>query len=145
MLVSWLNSSMVWQTSNSTASPSSLQVVVFLSRRIMSRPERNSRALTEANATCGIFTQPVTVDLCRITAQVLGSNRSGFWFEVWLPDDWSGRFLATGNGGLGGCIQYSDVRYGASPGFAIISTNNGHQGYTGAPFLHNLDVIQDFA
>ncbi|KAK1621742.1 Tannase/feruloyl esterase [Colletotrichum phormii] len=101
--------------------------------------------ITEADATCGIFTQSVSVNLCRITAQVPTSNRSGFWFEAWLPEDWSGRFLATGNGGLGGCIQYYDVEYSASLGFATIATNNGHQGYTGAPFLHNLDVIQDFA
>ncbi|CAI0644857.1 unnamed protein product [Colletotrichum noveboracense] len=54
-----------------------------------------------------------------------------------LPRDW--------RGGLGGFIQYYDVEYGESLGFATIATNNGHQGYTGAPFLHNLDVIQDFA
>ncbi|KAG7052056.1 tannase and feruloyl esterase [Colletotrichum scovillei] len=116
--------------------------VSFTSEYITSGTEL---ALTEADATCGIFTQSVSVNLCRITAQVPTSNRSGFWFEAWLPEDWSGRFLATGNGGLGGCIQYYDVEYGASLGFATIATNNGHQGYTGSPFLHNLDVIQDFA
>ncbi|KAH0428416.1 feruloyl esterase b [Colletotrichum camelliae] len=41
--------------------------------------------------------------------------------------------------------MYYNVEYGASLGFATIATNNGHQGYTGAPFLRNLDVIQDFA
>ncbi|KAK1467082.1 tannase and feruloyl esterase [Colletotrichum melonis] len=116
--------------------------VCFTSEYITSGTEL---AFAEADATCGIFTQPVSVNLCRITAHVPTSNRSGFWFEAWLPEDWSGRFLVTGNGGLGGCIQYYDVEYGASLGFATIATNNGHQGYTWAPFLHNLDVIQDFA
>ncbi|KAF0323579.1 putative feruloyl esterase [Colletotrichum sp. SAR11_59] len=124
------------------ASTSLVSGVSFASTYI---PAGTELQLNEVDATCGIFTQAVTVNLCRVVGQVPTWNRSGFWFEAWLPEDWSGRFLATGNGGLAGCIQYYDVEYGASLGVATIATNNGHQGYTGAPFLHNLDVIQDFA
>src|SRR5690349_14861550 len=28
-------------------------------------------------------------------------------FEVWLPEQWNGKFLAVGNGGLAGTISYS--------------------------------------
>ncbi|KAI3529499.1 tannase and feruloyl esterase [Colletotrichum filicis] len=35
-------------------------------------------ALAEADATCGIFTQSVSVNLCRIAAHVPTPNRSGF-------------------------------------------------------------------
>jgi hypothetical protein len=65
--------------------------------------------------------------------------------ETWLPQNWSGRFLSVGNGGLGGCIQYEDIEYGASLGFATVGTNNGHDGMTGRSFLNNPDVIEDFA
>ncbi|KAI8265991.1 putative feruloyl esterase [Colletotrichum sp. SAR11_239] len=124
------------------ASTFSISGVSFTSTYI---PAGTELQLNEVDATCGIFTQAVSVNLCRVVGKVPTSDGSGFWFEAWLPEDWSGRFLATGNGGLGGCIQYYDVEYGASLEFATIATNNGHQGYTGAPFLHNLDVIQDFA
>ncbi|EXJ88746.1 feruloyl esterase [Capronia coronata CBS 617.96] len=65
--------------------------------------------------------------------------------EIWLPEDWSGRFLSTGNGGLGGCIQYEDIEYAASLGFAAVGTNNGHDGMSGRSFLNNPEVIEDFA
>ncbi|EON96030.1 putative feruloyl esterase b protein [Phaeoacremonium minimum UCRPA7] len=73
------------------------------------------------------------------------SNRSGIDMEVWLPKNWTGRFLSTGNGGLGGCIQYEDIEYATSLGFAAVGTNNGHNGMTGQAFLNNPDVVQDFA
>lgn len=98
-----------------------------------------------ADQTCGRPSQNVSVDLCRVTLQVATSPRSGIKLEVWLPEKWSGRFLSTGNGGLGGCIQYEDIDYAASLGFATVGTNNGHDGMGGQSFLNNPDVIEDFA
>jgi feruloyl esterase len=45
----------------------------------------------------------VSQDVCRVAAFIRTSERSGVHFEAWLPQDWNGRFLATGNGGIGGC------------------------------------------
>ncbi|TDZ41479.1 putative feruloyl esterase B-2 [Colletotrichum trifolii] len=98
-----------------------------------------------ADSSCGRTSQTVTADLCRLTAQVATSSRSGFKFEAWLPQNWTGRFLSTGNGGLGGCVQYEDLDYASSLGFATVATNNGHDGMSGASFLDNPDVIEDFA
>ena len=75
-------------------------------------------------STCGIPSQVVSVDLCRIAMYVATSDRSGMWWyevlyereeayswvigitlEAWLPTNWTGRFLSTGNGGISGCIQ----------------------------------------
>ncbi|OJJ35961.1 hypothetical protein ASPWEDRAFT_156253 [Aspergillus wentii DTO 134E9] len=98
-----------------------------------------------ADSSCSRPSQHVTVDLCRVTMQVATSARSGIEMEAWLPVNWSGRFLSTGNGGLGGCIQFEDIQYAASLGFAAVGTNNGHDGATGKSFLHNPDVIEDFA
>ncbi|KAL0938616.1 feruloyl esterase B-2-like protein 1 [Colletotrichum truncatum] len=101
--------------------------------------------LPGADPSCGRTSQTVSADLCRLTAQVATSTRSGFKFEAWLPQNWTGRFLSTGNGGLGGCIQYEDLDYGSSLGFATVATNNGHDGMSGVSFLNNPDVIEDFA
>lgn len=70
---------------------------------------------------------------------------SGFEMEAWLPQNWTGRFLTVGNGGLGGCIAASDMTYGAARGFAVVATDNGHAGNTGVPFLNNPGVVEDFA
>lgn len=98
-----------------------------------------------ADPSCGRASQNVTVDLCRVITQVATSARSGIKMEAWLPVDWSGRFLSTGNGGLGGCIQFEDIQYAASLGFAAVGTNNGHDGSGGQSFLDNPDVIEDYA
>lgn len=67
--------------------------------------------------------------------------------EVWLPtkEAWTGRFLSTGNGGLAGCIGYSDIAYGADLGFSTVCTNNGHNGTRGTAFYQNDQVVEDFA
>ena len=53
--------------------------------------------------TCSRPSQVVTVNLCRMGLSVPTSNRSSISFELWLPEEWSDRFLATGNGGIDGC------------------------------------------
>ncbi len=53
--------------------------------------------------TCARPSQLVTVDLCRVGLSIPTSNRSSISFELWLPENWSGRFLSTGNGGIDGC------------------------------------------
>ncbi|OSD06507.1 feruloyl esterase-like protein [Trametes coccinea BRFM310] len=51
--------------------------------------------------------------------------------EVWLPDDWNGRVLTVGNGGLAGGVTVAELGHVAVPqGFAGISTNTGHDGGT---------------
>ncbi|KAH7333045.1 Tannase/feruloyl esterase [Rhexocercosporidium sp. MPI-PUGE-AT-0058] len=95
--------------------------------------------------TCGRPSQAVSVNLCRVALNISTSSRSSITMEAWLPENWSGRFLSTGNGGLGGCIQYEDIQYAVSLGFATVGTNNGHNGMTGVSFLNNPDIIEDFA
>ncbi|KAK4495323.1 hypothetical protein PRZ48_013654 [Zasmidium cellare] len=96
-------------------------------------------------ATCGQAAQVAPVDLCRVAMYVATSNRSGITMEAWLPSNWTGRFMSTGNGGLNGCIKYVDVAYGASFGFAAVGANNGHNGTRGTAFEGNSDILEDFA
>ncbi|KAJ7087920.1 tannase and feruloyl esterase [Mycena belliarum] len=91
-------------------------------------------------------TAPVTsAPLCRVQFVINTTSTSAVHAEAWLPDTWFGRFLATGNGGLGGCIDYTAVDYGASLHFATFGTDNGHDGMSGRPFLNHPEVINDFA
>ena len=42
-------------------------------------------------------------------------------------------------------IDYSSLDYGNTLHFATIGSDNGHDGYSGAPFLNQPEVINDFA
>lgn len=45
-------------------------------------------------------------DVCRVALRIDTSDRSVIHFEAWLPKDYSGRVLASGNGGLNGCREF---------------------------------------
>ncbi|KAI0843645.1 tannase and feruloyl esterase [Hypoxylon sp. FL0890] len=88
-----------------------------------------------------------TADICRLVLVVATTSSSEVQLEAWLPDlqSWNGRFLATGNGGIGGCIDYATMQNGAGLGFAAFGTNAGHNGSVGYDFfLNQPDVINDF-
>ncbi|KAK6992782.1 hypothetical protein R3P38DRAFT_2569070, partial [Favolaschia claudopus] len=90
-------------------------------------------------------TADVNVPLCRVQFVTNTTNTSMVHAEAWLPDEWYGRFLGLGNGGLGGCIDYAHLDYGTSLHFATVASNNGHDGQGGAPFFGKPEVINDFA
>ncbi|HEU4778768.1 MAG TPA: DUF6351 family protein [Steroidobacteraceae bacterium] len=58
----------------------------------------------------------------------------GIGFAVALPTNWNGRFLFQGGGGLNGSVQpplgaqYAGDRSAIARGFAVASTDSGHQG-----------------
>ncbi|THU94497.1 tannase and feruloyl esterase [Dendrothele bispora CBS 962.96] len=108
-------------------------------------PGGTNLTFPDNDPTCTRPSQLVLTDMCRIAMFVATSERSGINFEAWFPRNWTGRFLSTGNGGLSGCIQYEDLAYAAALGFATVGANNGHNGTSGAPFLNNPDVVEDFA
>ncbi|KAM0547218.1 hypothetical protein ACHAPJ_010480 [Fusarium lateritium] len=87
----------------------------------------------------------ITTNLCRVVVNVSTSDSSSVRVEAWLPDDWNNRLLATGTGGIGGCIDYRFVQNGAHLKFASFGTNAGHDGETGFDFfLNHPEVINDF-
>ncbi|KAK1635766.1 tannase and feruloyl esterase [Colletotrichum phormii] len=99
----------------------------------------------ENHPTCTRPGQVVEVDICRVSMLTTTGPISNVSIETWLPSNWTGRFLSTGNGGTGGCIQYEDIAYAVSRGFAAVGANNGHNGTIGSPFLNNPGTIEDFA
>jgi feruloyl esterase len=90
----------------------------------------------------------VTSNLCRLVLHTSTSpSSSAVQLEAWLPDPelWNHRFLATGNGGEGGCIDYPTIQNGAAFGFASMGTNAGHNGSVGFGFfLDQPGVLDDF-
>lgn len=58
-------------------------------------------------ASCNRGTQAVAASICRLALSIKTSSSSNITFEAWLPEEWSGRFLATGNGGIDGCTSLS--------------------------------------
>lgn len=66
-------------------------------------PGGTNLSLADNPSTCGESSQTVAGDLCRVAMAVTTSNASEITLEAWFPRNYTGRFLSTGNGGLGGC------------------------------------------
>jgi feruloyl esterase len=47
--------------------------------------------------------------LCAVSIQVQSIANSTYGFGLFLPDEWNERFLAVGNGGFAGGINYLDM------------------------------------
>lgn len=69
-------------------------------------------------------------ELCAVTIRVVSSPTSAYRFGIFLPTDWNSRFLAAGNGGFGGGINWLDMGAGVQYGFAVVSTDTGHNSTT---------------
>ncbi|KAE8151386.1 putative feruloyl esterase B-2 [Aspergillus avenaceus] len=107
-------------------------------------PGGTNLSLADSPTSCGETSQSVTADVCRVAMAVATSNNSEITLEAWFPRNYTGRFLSTGNGGLSGCIQYYDMAYTSSLGFATVGANNGHNGTSGEPFYRHPEVVEDF-
>ena len=61
---------------------------------------------------------------CRVAA----TSAPAVKFEVWLPlRDWNGRFQGVGNGANAGAIGYDAMAAALRRGYAVASTDTGHQ------------------
>lgn len=47
--------------------------------------------------------------LCAVHINVTSSSTSAYAFGLFLPDDWNDRFLAVGNGGFAGGVNWLDM------------------------------------
>jgi feruloyl esterase len=73
-------------------------------------------------------------------------------FAIALPDRWNGRFLFQGGGGLNGTVrpplgpQASGETPALARGFAVVSTDSGHQGAVfDASFMNDQEAALNFA
>jgi len=57
--------------------------------------------LCGAASTSGSVITPV--NLCHVAIDIKTTSSSSTHYDIWLPDEWNGRLLGTGTGGLSGC------------------------------------------
>ena len=66
---------------------------------------------------------------CRVAATLRPTADSSIDVEIWLPDNWNGKYQAVGNGGWAGDINNFPVMAQAlAEGYATSSTDTGHKG-----------------
>ncbi|HEU4617369.1 MAG TPA: tannase/feruloyl esterase family alpha/beta hydrolase [Gammaproteobacteria bacterium] len=59
---------------------------------------------------------------CRVVATI----ETEIKFELWLPDDWNGKYQQVGNGGYTGAINYPTMGGALAKGYATASSDLGH-------------------
>lgn len=73
----------------------------------------------------GEYQLDTLLKFCRIKIEARPSEDSLILSELWLPDEWNGIFVGTGNGGLGGGIYYRSLCRYLHLGYATANTNLG--------------------
>src|SRR3954464_9190665 len=85
---------------------------------------------------------------CRVAATMRPSSDSEIKMELWLPasSTWNGKFMAVGNGGQAGEIYYHKMGLPLSLGYAVASTDTGHEGKStdGSYALGHPEKVIDF-
>lgn len=82
---------------------------------------------------------------CRVAATLTPSPSSDIRMELWMPiAGWNGNFRGTSPNGLGGVLNYNSMGVGLTDGFAIASTDTGHQGGDTA-WMRDPEKLTDFA
>lgn len=109
------------------------QVTVTSARHVAAQPTRT--APDGRGGTIGSALPPHCLVEGVIGAhQGSGGKSFGIGFQLALPDDWNGRFLLMGGGGLNGTVYpaIGPVAAGDTPalarGFAVASQDSGHKG-----------------
>jgi feruloyl esterase len=83
---------------------------------------------------------------CRVAATLKPSDDSDIKIEVWMPTTaWNGNFEAVGNGGWSGSIGYAAMASAVKAGFAVASTDTGHEGSSASFALGHPEKLIDFA
>lgn len=84
-------------------------------------PAKSNISLIDNPASCDASYQTLYGgDICRVAMSITTSNRSGLTAEMWLPRDYTGRFLSTGNGGLAGC-KHTFLAFKTHGGFHLLN------------------------
>lgn len=65
---------------------------------------------------------------CKVVGTSRPSPDSQIGFEVWLPEEWNGRYQQLGNGGWAGSIFYQRMAPSLGHGFVVAATDDGHRG-----------------
>jgi len=81
---------------------------------------------------------------CRVAATIRPAPDSEIKIEVWMPvSGWNGKFRGTGNGGLGGSMNFNGIAAAMRGGYAVAGNNTGHDGGASLMMGHP-EKIRDF-
>ena len=82
---------------------------------------------------------------CRIAATLRPVADSEIDMEVWLPEDWNGKFQFVGGGGWAGVISYPAMANALNEHYATASTDTGHKGGNANFAIGHPEKVVDFA
>jgi len=82
---------------------------------------------------------------CRVAATLRPSTDSEIEMEVWLPENWNGKFQFVGGGGWAGVISYPAMATALQEGYATASTDTGHKVGTANFAIGHPEKLVDFA
>jgi feruloyl esterase len=109
-------------------------------------PYRAPAQANNANANGPAAQQPATMlpAHCRVNAILKPTSDSIIEMELWLPQDWNGKFEAVGGGGWAGNISFPAMVNALLEGYATASTDTGHKGGDGTFALNHPEKVVDF-
>jgi feruloyl esterase len=82
---------------------------------------------------------------CRVAATLKPTADSSVDIEVWLPENWNGKYQAVGGGGWAGIISYPAMATAIAEGYATSSTDTGHKGGDATFAPGHPEKVIDFA
>jgi feruloyl esterase len=83
---------------------------------------------------------------CRVAATLAPSADSDIKMELWLPTSgWNGKFMMVGNGGWNGSVSFAAMEEPLRRGYAVASTDTGHEGGRGTFAFGHPEKLVDFA
>ncbi|HEY7501539.1 MAG TPA: tannase/feruloyl esterase family alpha/beta hydrolase [Vicinamibacterales bacterium] len=82
---------------------------------------------------------------CRVSASTSSGKASLINFELWVPQRWNGKLVATGNGGYSNVPSFRDMAYALSQGYAAVGGDTGHQTPTPDDLLWGVDRPEQIA
>ena len=82
---------------------------------------------------------------CRVAATLTPTPDSEIKMELWLPANWNGKFMMVGNGAWSGAVSYSAMGEPLGRGYAVASTDTGHEGGRGSFGFGHPEKLVDFA
>ncbi|KAJ5640917.1 tannase and feruloyl esterase [Penicillium herquei] len=92
----------------------------------------------------GVSAYELPVAACIAQANITLPNNTQHSVGLVLPDDWNGRFLANGNGEFSGSIGWDSIISASWYGFAVVSSDLGHEGNNGSFGYHNEQALQNW-
>lgn len=127
-----------------TTSCAALAATALPNAKVTSATAVAAGQFTPPGAGQGPAARPVPTAFCRIQATLTPSSDSDIKSEIWLPTLWNGKFMMVGNGGWSGSITYGAMAEPLARGYAVASTDTGHEGTRGLFAIGHPEKLKDF-